>query len=110
METLTVDNVTKIVLGQKLSTMKQDLNRIDNEIQLKRREVAAISQLAQTYSTNPEMGKASDPLEVREDPDRIAGLVSVLSFEPFLMQLLVFFFFFFDRRRRPNTNLRLSRC
>ncbi|KNC97306.1 uncharacterized protein SPPG_07235 [Spizellomyces punctatus DAOM BR117] len=66
-EHLTVDDVTKVALGQRLGRLMNREEEINNHIALKERELGGVTQMADVYSQTPSFGNAATPLEQRQE-------------------------------------------
>ncbi|TPX37007.1 hypothetical protein SmJEL517_g00786 [Synchytrium microbalum] len=58
-----VDDVTKVVLGQRLARIMTRESELKSDLDRKEKELAGIVQMAQVYSENPAFGNAATPLE-----------------------------------------------
>lgn len=77
-KTISVDEVSKIVLSTKLGKKLKRLQEIEAAITKKKKEIESILKMTQTYENNPNFGKAS---ETQEEVDAIQFALEDLQVE-----------------------------
>ena len=64
---IALDDVTRVVLGQKLVSMKSRINELDAQINAKEIEIKALESLLEQYLLNPSFSEAKSTLEIYID-------------------------------------------
>ena len=63
---MTVDEVTKILLGRKLGEMMVKEEEISTSLVLRERELEGLQKMANVYSATPSFGDASSTAQARD--------------------------------------------
>ncbi|KAI8592422.1 hypothetical protein BDZ88DRAFT_282695 [Geranomyces variabilis] len=78
-DTVTVDDVTKMALGHRLGRLIAQEEELNVTIAHRERELAGCAQMADVYSQTPSFGNAASPLEQRQDLENALRLLHAIK-------------------------------
>ncbi|KAJ3146062.1 F-BAR and double SH3 domains protein 2 [Geranomyces michiganensis] len=78
-DTVTVDDVTKMALGHRLGRLIAQEEELNVTIAHRERELAGCAQMADVYSQTPSFGNAASPLEQRQDLENALRLLNAIK-------------------------------
>lgn len=64
---VTIDDISKVVLSNKLTALMQRKNEISKNLNKSEKEIAGLEQMAKVYKESPEFGNATNPIETMND-------------------------------------------
>ncbi|KAI9101180.1 hypothetical protein DFS34DRAFT_613427 [Phlyctochytrium arcticum] len=76
---VTVDDVTKVALGQRLGRLIIQEEDLISTISQKERELSGVSQMADVYAQTPSFGNAASPLEQRHELENSIRLLNAIK-------------------------------